>query len=105
MLSKLELDPRVDPRIKKAFANLVSAPRPNVASREELLAQELSPEGRAAYAKQVALFDMMDREDIAPSAGLTVRTETLTSAPVFFHGIGALTHMWNGPTGKGLVEA
>jgi acetyl esterase len=81
MASKLELDPRVDPRIKRAFGNLVSAPKPNVASREELLAQELSPEGRAAYAKQVALFDSMDREDIAPSAGLTVRTETFVSAP------------------------
>ena len=81
MTSKLELDPRVDPRIKKFLAGHVSAPRPNVSSREELLGQELSPEGRSAYASQVALFDTMDREDIAPSAGLTVRTVTLTSAP------------------------
>jgi acetyl esterase len=46
-----------------------------------LLAQEHSPEGLAAYARQVALFDSMDREDIAPSAGLTVRKESFTSAP------------------------
>ncbi len=45
MASKLELDPRVDPRIKKFFAGLAGAPKPNVASREELLAQEHSPEG------------------------------------------------------------
>jgi hypothetical protein len=67
MTSKLELDPRLDPRIKAAFAGTpVGAPRPNVCSREELLAQELSPEGLAIYAHQVAIFDSMDREDIAP---------------------------------------
>jgi acetyl esterase/lipase len=82
MTSKLELDPRLDPRIKAAFAGVATgAPQPNVSSREELLAQELSPEGMAIYAHQVAIFDSMDREDIAPSAGLTVRTETFTSAP------------------------
>jgi acetyl esterase/lipase len=82
MTSKLDLDPRLDPRIKAAFAGLpVGLPQPDVASREELLAQELSAEGVANYARQVALFDRMDREDIAPSTGLTVRTETFTSAP------------------------
>jgi acetyl esterase/lipase len=81
MTSKLELDPRVDPRIKKFFAGLPIGPRPSVTSREELLAQEHSPEGLAAYARQVAAFDSMDREDIASSTGLTVRTLTFTSAP------------------------
>lgn len=82
MTSKLDLDPRLDPRIKKAFAAMpVGAPQPDVASREELLAQELSPEGLAAYAHQVAIFDTMDREDVAPSTGLSVTTLTFTSAP------------------------
>jgi acetyl esterase len=82
MTSKLELDPRLDPRIKVVFAGVpTGAPQPDVSSRQELLAQELSPEGLTIYAHQVAIFDGMDREDIAPSAGLTVRTETLTSAP------------------------
>ena len=82
MTSKLELDPRLDPRIKAFFAGMpLGAPQANVASREELLAQELSPEGVAIYAHQVALFDTMDREDVAPSSGLTVRTETFTSTP------------------------
>ena len=81
MNSKLLSDPRLDPRIKKAFAAMAGGPRPDVVSREELLAQELSPEGLAAYAKQVALFDSMDREDIASSTGLTVRTYSFTSAP------------------------
>jgi acetyl esterase len=82
MTSKHDLDPRLDPRIKAAFAGVpTGAPQPNVSSREELLAQELSPQGLAIYAHQVALFDSMDREDIAPSTDLTVRTETFTSAP------------------------
>jgi len=62
MTSKLDLDPRLDPRIKAAFAGVpTGAPQPNVSSREELLAQELSPQGLAIYAHQVALFDSMDR--------------------------------------------
>lgn len=82
MTSRTDTDPRLDPRIKAAFAGMpVGAAQPDVASREELLAQELSPQGLAAYAKQVAIFDSMDREDIAPSAGLTVRTLSFTSAP------------------------
>jgi CubicO group peptidase (beta-lactamase class C family)/acetyl esterase/lipase len=80
--SKLELDPRLDPRIKKYFAGMpLGQAKPNVASREELLAQENSPAALAAMARQTALFDSMDSEEVAPSAGLRVRTETLTSAP------------------------
>jgi acetyl esterase/lipase len=82
MTSKLDSDPRLDPRIKAAFAGTpVGAPQPNVSSREELLAKELSPQGLAIYAQQVALFDRMDREDVAPSAGLAVSNHTFTSAP------------------------
>jgi hypothetical protein len=44
--SKLELDTRLDPRIKKYFAGMpLGAEKPNVSSREELLAQENSPSG------------------------------------------------------------
>lgn len=80
--SKLELDTRLDPRIKKYFAGMpLGAEKPNVSSREELLAQENSPAALAALERQTALFDSMDSEEIAPSAGLSVRTETLTSSP------------------------
>jgi len=82
MTSKTDTDPRLDPRIKAAFAGMpLGQPQPNVSSREELLAQELSPQGLAIYASQVAVFESMDREDIAPSAGLTTRTLSFTSAP------------------------
>ena len=82
MPSKVELDTRLDPRIKAFFAGMnTGTPQPNVSSREELLAQESTPEAVAAYARQVALFDAMDSEKIAPSASLTVRTETFISSP------------------------
>jgi acetyl esterase/lipase len=77
--SKIETDPRLDPRIKKCFAAMPPrVEKPNVSSREELLAQENFP---AALARQAAFFDSMDSEEVAPSAGLSVRTETLTSSP------------------------
>ncbi len=51
LTSKLELDTRLDPRIKKYFAGMPQgAEKPNVSSREELLAQENSPAALAALA-------------------------------------------------------
>jgi acetyl esterase len=80
--SKVETDPRLDPRIKKVFASMPApVEKPNVSSREELLAQENSPAALAALARQASFFDSMDSEEVAPSAGLSVRTETLTSSP------------------------
>jgi hypothetical protein len=56
--SKTETDPRLDPRIKKFFAAMPQgAEKPNVSSREELLAQENSPAALAALERQTALFD------------------------------------------------
>jgi len=83
MTSKLESDPRLDSRAKKVFAGLPApVEKPNVSSREELLAQENTPAALAALARQAAFFDSMDSEEVAPSAGLSVRTETLTSSPM-----------------------
>jgi acetyl esterase len=80
--SKLELDTRLDPRIKKNFAAMPApVERPNVSSREELLAQENSPTAVAAMEHQTAFFDSMDNEEIALSAGLSVLVETLASSP------------------------
>jgi acetyl esterase len=82
MTSKLELDHRLDPRIKAYFAGIdLGTAKPNVSSREELLAQENTPEALAAQDRANALFNAMDSEDVAPSTGLIVRTETFTSSP------------------------
>src|ERR1700744_2729356 len=80
--SKIDADRRLDPRIKKALARIPkSAPLPNVKSREELLSQEYSEQGMAANAYQNKMYDAMDNEELAPSAGLSIRTETFISKP------------------------
>ena len=75
-------DPRIDPRIKALFANLPpNPPARDAASREEMLAEEASPEGQARAAAQKTFIDMLDNEMVAPSAGLTTRTETFVASP------------------------
>lgn len=79
--SKLASDARIDPRIKKLFANFGSQPMPDVNSREELLAQAGSDEARAAAAGLQQFFDACDTEEVAPTAGLTVTRHDFASQP------------------------
>jgi acetyl esterase len=81
MASRLADDPRIDPRIKSALAWMQAFAAPDVESREELLAQESTPEVRALYDSMFAMMDSRDREDLAPSDGLSVRTERVVSQP------------------------
>ncbi|MGD0191311.1 MAG: alpha/beta hydrolase fold domain-containing protein [Rhizomicrobium sp.] len=82
MTNKIATDPRIDPRIK---ALLGAAPLDtswrDVSSREEALARENSEEGKARTAAMTAMFDMVDNESVAPSAGLKVTVETFRSEP------------------------
>jgi hypothetical protein len=81
MASKLALDPRVDPRIKAVFTAF-ELPRPtNVASREEILAEEATESATAKALGMKAFLDAMDTEVIAPSGGLSGRTERFISSP------------------------
>ena len=82
MASKITEDPRIDPRIKAIFGAMPEAPPAgDVANREVILAEENSEAGKAAAAAQKAMLDAVDNEMVAPSAGLTVRTERFVSAP------------------------
>ena len=81
MASKLALDPRVDPRIKTVFATFELPTPTSVASREELLAEEATASATAKAEAMKAFLDAMDTEMIAPSTGLSVRTERFTSSP------------------------
>jgi acetyl esterase/lipase len=82
MTSKIATDPRIDPRIKAMFGAMPEmSPQGNVASRDAILAEENTPEARAAAERMTAMFAMMDNEQVAPSAGLTIRTETFRSEP------------------------
>ena len=79
--SKINDDPRIDPRIKTLLGAMAIPTSKSVASREELLEQAGSEESRAAVAALKGFMEMCDNEDIAPSAGLTITTREFTSEP------------------------
>jgi acetyl esterase/lipase len=81
MASKLALDPRVDPRIKAVFATFELPTPTSVANREEIPAEEAIASATARAEGMKAFLDAMDMEEIAPSTGLSVRTERFTSSP------------------------
>src|SRR4030095_4006347 len=74
-------DPRIDPRLKALFAWPDRPPVGDIESREALIAEANTPEALAAEAALVGLFNACDTEANAPSAGLSVRTETYVSQP------------------------
>ncbi|MDZ4869225.1 MAG: alpha/beta hydrolase fold domain-containing protein [Alphaproteobacteria bacterium] len=82
MSSKISNDPRIDPRIKAVFGQ---APDPerlgDVASREALIAEEQTDAAKQRVATLEMMFKMCDNEDVAPSKGLKITTETFRSEP------------------------
>ena len=80
-MSKLNDDPRIDPRIKAIMGTLDLDNGGDASSREEMLAEAQTPESVARTQEMEALFDMVDNEDVAPSAGLSIATHEFTSAP------------------------
>ncbi len=80
-MSKLSEDPRIDPRLKALFGAFDLPPQADAASREEVLAQANSAQGQAMRQMLTAFMAPCDTEEIAPSGGLTVTTETFTSSP------------------------
>jgi acetyl esterase/lipase len=80
MASKIAEDPRIDPRIKAMFGEVLTSSG-DVESREALLAEEASEAGKAAAAGLKAMLDALDNEYVASSKGLTTRTEIFTSSP------------------------
>ncbi|PCH46880.1 MAG: esterase [Pelagibacteraceae bacterium] len=79
--SNLADDPRLDPRIKAILGMMQMPPAKDVASREEMLEQANSEEGKAAQQMIKGFMAMSDTEDIAPSTGLTISTREFTSEP------------------------
>ena len=74
-------DRRLDPRLKALLALLPQLPAGDVDDRETLVAMaksEATAEGAAAFA---AFMDLCDTEEAAPSAGLRLHTEKVTSEP------------------------
>ena len=82
MASKITNDPRIDPRLKKIFGEIPEEARAgDVASREQLLAEEQTDAAKARIAMLEAMSAMCDNEQIAPSKGLKITTETFRSEP------------------------
>ena len=80
-MSKLNDDPRVDPRIKKLMGTMPPKPLRDVDSREELLERANTPGAIAARQELEALFEMVDNEQVTPSAGLVIRSHEFISEP------------------------
>lgn len=75
-------NPHIDPRIRAMLAALPVLDAPgNVGSREEMLAAENSPDGRARAEAVRLMFEALDNEVVAPSAGLAIRVERFRSEP------------------------
>jgi len=81
MTNKLMEDPRIDPRIKAIFGALDLGSGQDVENREQLLAAANTDDAIEKQSMLQAFLAMSDNEEIAPSAGLIIRTETLTSEP------------------------
>ena len=81
MSSKITDDLRIDPRIKALFGAMSLAGGGNVANRQQMLDEEATPQAQAQIAALKTMFDALDNDQIAPSAGLTTRTETFVSEP------------------------
>jgi len=79
MVSKLAQDPRIDPRIKAVFGAMDQPAAGDVASRDELLAEQAAAGARTQAMK--AMMDAADSEQVAPSKGLVVREEQIVSQP------------------------
>ncbi len=81
MTSKIAADPRIDPRIKALFGLPDRPPAGDITDREALLAETNSPAALAGEAAMNMLFGACDSEANAPSAGLSIRTDSFVSAP------------------------
>jgi len=74
-------DPRIDPRIKAVMGAIPPMPQENVESRQQLLDEANTPDAVAQREQMMAMFELVDNEDVAPSAGLDISTHEFVSDP------------------------
>ena len=80
-MNKIAEDPRIDPRLKAMFGDLPAISQPDVSSREELVKRMNRPEAIRAREAALAALNTPELEQIAPSDGLDISSETITSQP------------------------
>jgi acetyl esterase/lipase len=81
MAHDIAADPRLDPRIKALLSAFPPFTARDVESREQLLAEANSDAARKQAELLRSFMDLCDTEEAAPSAGLSVHTEKIVSAP------------------------
>ena len=79
-MSRISEDPRIDPRIKEKFGELPNFPLPSFDTREALVAAMNTPEALEAM-NSIVFISEEEAEAVAPSAGLTITTESFSSEP------------------------
>lgn len=80
-MSKLQQDPRIDPRIKARWGDFCQPEAENASSRDEVMAMFGTLEGKAILQAQSDFFAALPNEEVAPRTGLSIRTETFVSSP------------------------
>lgn len=72
-------DQRIDPRIRAVLSLIPDTQTPPYANREELLALCNSPEAVTGREQRRQMMELLDSEDIAPSAGLRIERHDVPS--------------------------
>jgi acetyl esterase len=80
-MSKMKNDPRIDPRIKAVLGDMPAIGFDDVESRQQALDEVNTPDAIAQRAQMEAMFELIDNEHVAPSAGLDITTHEFSSAP------------------------
>jgi acetyl esterase len=80
-MGKIDEDPRIDPRIKALMGSFDEMAQDDAIDRAQMLKEASTPEALAMAEQMTAMFDLVDDENIAPSAGLDIRTIEIESQP------------------------
>lgn len=80
-MSKMNDDPRIDPRIKLMMGAMPPLEMSSAENRQQLLDEAGTPDAIARMEQMVAMFEMVDNEQVAPSAGLEITTHEFQSDP------------------------
>lgn len=79
--NKIATDPRIDPRLKAMMGGFPPPVATVVPDRETLLERVNRPKALEERAAYDASLELLDSEDVAPSAGLDISTIEFESAP------------------------
>ena len=80
-MTDIDADRRLDPRVKWALRNVPVTALRDIDSRERLLEISNSPKAIELRDKMEALYDTLDTEDVASSAGLAISVHEFVSTP------------------------